>query len=60
MVAPIWDPPGPGARLTALGKTPPFFNGRIATIVRVNNLILVTLRNGDFEDFPGLQVRSWT
>ncbi len=47
------------ARLVAAGRTPPFVDGQIAAIARVNNLILVTSNKADFRDFKGLHVRSW-
>lgn len=47
------------ARLVAAGRTPPFVDGQIAAIARVNDLILVTTNKADFQDFKGLQVRSW-
>jgi tRNA(fMet)-specific endonuclease VapC len=47
------------ARLIAAGRTLPFVDGQIAAIARVNDLILVTLNKADFQDFKGLQVRSW-
>lgn len=47
------------ARLVAAGRTPPFVDGQIAAIARVNGLILVTLNKADFQDFKGLLVRSW-
>ncbi len=47
------------ARLVAAGLTPPFVDGQIAAIARVNDLILVTSNKADFRDFKGLQVRSW-
>ena len=47
------------ARLEAAGKTPPFVDGQIAGIARVNDLILVTSNKADFRAFKGLRVRSW-
>jgi tRNA(fMet)-specific endonuclease VapC len=47
------------ARLVATGRTPPFVDGQIAAIARVNDLILVTANGGDFDGFRGLTVRSW-
>ena len=47
------------ARLVAAGRTPPFVDGQIAAIARVNDLILVTFNKADFQDFRGLHVRSW-
>jgi tRNA(fMet)-specific endonuclease VapC len=47
------------ARLAALGKTPPFVDGQIAAIAKVNHLILVTSNGLDFASFEGLQVEDW-
>lgn len=47
------------ARLATSGRTPPFVDGQIAAIARVNELILVTLNKADFRAFKGLQVKSW-
>ena len=47
------------ARLVAAGRTPPFVDGQIAAIARVNDLILVTSNEADFQDFKGLRLRSW-
>jgi tRNA(fMet)-specific endonuclease VapC len=46
-------------RLIAAGKTPPFIDGQIAAIARVNDLTLVTSNKADFNGFKGLRVRSW-
>ena len=47
------------ARLTALGRTPPFFDGQIAATAKANGLVLVTANRPDFELFDGLQVEDW-
>lgn len=47
------------ARLTRLGKIPPFADGQIAAIAYVNDLILVTLNTADYENFQELQVQDW-
>ncbi len=47
------------ARLVSLGKTPPFADGQIAAIARVNNLTLVTANTTDFSIFQDLQVENW-
>ncbi len=47
------------ARLGALGRTPPFVDGQIASIAYINDLVLVTSNTGDFEHFGGLRVESW-
>lgn len=47
------------ARLIAAGRTPPFIDGQIAAIGRVNDLTLITSNLADFRGFKGLRVRSW-
>jgi tRNA(fMet)-specific endonuclease VapC len=47
------------ARLTAIGKTPPFADGMIAAIAKTNNLVLVTFNLDDFGGFQDLQLESW-
>jgi tRNA(fMet)-specific endonuclease VapC len=47
------------ARLQAIGKTPPFLDGQIAAVARVNDLVLVTSNGSDFTGFEGLQVEDW-
>jgi tRNA(fMet)-specific endonuclease VapC len=47
------------SRLSASGKTPPFADGQIAAIAKVNNLTLVTANLADFQIFDGIQVQSW-
>jgi tRNA(fMet)-specific endonuclease VapC len=47
------------ARLEAAGRTPPFIDGQIAAIARVNDLILVTSNRVDFKPFEGLRVQNW-
>ena len=47
------------ARLTSLGKTPPFADGQIAAIAKVNELILVTGNRSHFEAFEGLRIEDW-
>lgn len=47
------------ARLTSLGKPPPFVDGQIAAIAAVHDLILVTRNVRDFSGFTGLDVESW-
>lgn len=48
------------ARLAALGRTPPFIDGQIAAVARVNRLILVTRNVSDFHGFEGLAIEDWT
>ena len=47
------------ARLVAHGQTPPLFDGQIAAIAAVNDLVLVTFNLPDFNRFEGLRVESW-
>jgi tRNA(fMet)-specific endonuclease VapC len=47
------------ARLTSIGQSPPFIDGQIAAIAKVNNLILVTRNISDFECFSGLEIQNW-
>lgn len=47
------------ARLSRLGKIPPFVDGQIAAIAAVNELVLVTRNVRDFSGFSGLEVESW-
>ena len=48
------------AKLISLGKTPPFADGQIAAIARVNNLILVTANTADFALFQDIRVEDWS
>lgn len=47
------------ARLTAAGNTPPFVDGQIAAIARVNDLVLITANVADFALFAEVRVESW-
>jgi tRNA(fMet)-specific endonuclease VapC len=47
------------ARLAKIGQMPPFADGQIAAIARVNDLILVTFNTPDFERFNELQLKDW-
>ena len=47
------------ARLSAVGKTPPFVDGQIAAIAHVNDLILITSNTRDFAEFQELRMQSW-
>jgi tRNA(fMet)-specific endonuclease VapC len=47
------------ARLSRLGRTPPFADGQIAAIARVNGLVLVTRNVSDFSPFIDLEVEKW-
>jgi tRNA(fMet)-specific endonuclease VapC len=50
---------GERARLTSLGRTPPFADGQIAATARVNELVLVTANRAHFEAFEGLRIEDW-
>ena len=47
------------ARLASIGRKPPFVDGQIAAIARVNSCTLVTRNPSDFEFFEGLALGSW-
>lgn len=47
------------ARLMAAGRTPPFIDGQIAAVARVNDLTLVTRNQRDFRWFEGLRMERW-
>ncbi len=47
------------ARLIAKGQTPPFADGQIAAIAKVNDLILVTNNTADFICFKELRLENW-
>ena len=47
------------ARLAAQGQMPPYVDGQIAAIAKVNGLVLVTRNTTDFEMFSDLKVQNW-
>ena len=47
------------ARLSSVGNTPAFVDGQIASIAKVNGLILVTRNNADFKKFSNLELENW-
>ncbi len=47
------------ARLSLIGKTPPFVDGQIAAIAKVNDLIIVTANVSDYQTFSGLTIENW-
>lgn len=47
------------ARLTAIGKPPPFFDTQIAAVAKVNELVLVTANRSHFELFENLSIEDW-
>jgi len=48
------------ARLTNIGKGPPFVDGQIIAIAHTNDLILVTLNLSDYAAFDGVTVEDWS
>lgn len=50
---------GERARLTGVGRTPPFLDGQIAAIAFVHDLVLVTRNVDDFAPFEKLQIENW-
>lgn len=47
------------ARLTAIGRPPSLFDGLIASIAVVNELVLVTRNTADFDGFAGIRLEDW-
>ena len=47
------------ARLSRVGRTPPFVDGQIAAVAYTNDLVLVTANVADYADFLGLIVEDW-
>jgi tRNA(fMet)-specific endonuclease VapC len=47
------------ARLSAVGKVPPFLDGQIASIAAIHSLVLVTANRAHFELFDELRIESW-
>lgn len=47
------------ARLSIKGIPPPFVDGQIAAITRVNDLVLVTRNVKDFKLFSDLKTENW-
>jgi tRNA(fMet)-specific endonuclease VapC len=47
------------ARLTAIGKTPPFADGQIIAVAFANDLTLVTLNPSDYASFSGVKIENW-
>lgn len=47
------------ARLAAQGQMPPYVDGQIAAISKVNGLALVTRNTADFEIFTDLEIQNW-
>ena len=46
-------------RLAAKGQMPPYVDGQIAAIAKVNGLVLVTRNTADFKIFTDLEVQNW-
>ena len=47
------------ARLSQIGRTPPFADGQIAAIATTNDLCLVTFNRDDYAAFQGLRLEDW-
>jgi len=47
------------ARLTIIGTPPPFIDGQVAAIAKVEKLIVITDNVKDFDGFEGLVVENW-
>ena len=47
------------ARLSAIGRTPPFVDGQIPAIAATQGLILLKANLADFQHFAGLTVVDW-
>ena len=47
------------ARLSGIGRTPPFADGQIAAVANVNDLTLVTANLDDYAAFHDIQVEDW-
>ncbi len=47
------------ARLRALGRTPPFADGQVAGVAKVNALVIVTRNVADYEAFGGVTMENW-
>ena len=56
--AALWHA-GERARLASRGRTPPYVDGQIAAIAKVNELVLVTRNTGDFVQFADLKIQNW-
>ena len=47
------------ARLTQIGRIPPFADGQIAAVVATNGLNLVTFNHDDYAAFQDLRLEDW-
>lgn len=47
------------ARLTALGRIPPFADGQIAAIAHRHEMVLVTFNTPDYAGFEDLHLEDW-
>lgn len=48
------------ARLSLIGRTPPFADGQIIAVASVHEMVLVTLNPADYEGFSGARVEDWS
>lgn len=47
------------ARLSLIGKTPPFADGQIIAVAKAHDLILVTFNLADYAAFQGVVIQDW-
>ena len=47
------------ARLTGIGRTPPFADGQIAAVARTNDLVIVTSNVADYAGFHDVRIADW-
>lgn len=47
------------ARLSVIGKTPPFADGQIIAVAKAHDLILVTFNLADYAAFQGVVIEDW-
>ena len=47
------------ARLSRIGRTPPYVDGQIAAVAYVNGLTLVTANVSDYSNFQELRIENW-
>lgn len=47
------------ARLASIGRTPPYVDGQIAAVAKVNEIVLVSRNIKDYELFSDLKMECW-